>query len=344
MKNSAIDNLRVADSARIVAVEQTRKAKEASDSAARLYNIAVSNALALKAKNRYEDKTMNLRLAWSAWLINKQYGITENAPALYEAMVTAMQENGFDNSLKVNDADVADFFVDSQNRLFTVTEWGEVAGYKIAGDKPQEFMRIKPSESDAPVHKTFFIGNNYLLYSTLDKKNYLTTISSQSTVPLGDNGYINAVVMSDDKSKIVAAYDDGRIMVMDAQSPDKKVVSSINLKRKIIDIVPTSAPNEYYVLLHSGTLLKCNLDNDNTDEIFRRTWMDVGSKLVDIRDKHLLAVCYADGYIYYHDTADDTQNYEFEDSHAKVEYAVYDPNTQILALSSSDKRITLLDT
>ena len=344
MKNSAIDNLRVADSARTVAEEQTRKAKEASDSAARLYNIAVSNALALKAKNRYEDKTMNLRLAWSAWLINKQYGITENAPALYEAMVTAMQENGFDNSLKVNDADVADFFVDSQNRLFTVTEWGEVAGYKIAGDKPQEFMRIKPSESDAPVHKTFFVGNNYLLYSTLDKKNYLTTISSQSTVPLGDNGYINAVVMTDDKSKIVAAYDDGRIVVMDAQSPDKKVVSSADLKNKIIDIVPTSAPNEYYVLLHSGTLLKWNSDNDNTDEIFKRKWMDVGSKLVDIRDKHLLGVCYADGYIYYHDTDSNTKNYEFEDSHAKVEYAVYDPNTQILALSGSDKRITLLNT
>ncbi|MBR4324429.1 MAG: hypothetical protein IKP73_02735 [Bacteroidales bacterium] len=351
MKDTALQNLeiarqavRAADSARRVAEEQTRLAAKASDSAARLYNIAVSNALALKAKNRYEDKTMNLRLAWSAWLINKQCAITENTPALYEAMVCAIQESGFDNSLKVNDNNLADLYIDPQNRLFTVSEWGEVAGYKIAGDKPQEFMRIEPSESSAPVQKTYFLGNNYLLYSTFDKKNYLTTISTQSTMPLKDNGYVNSAIMSDNNSQIIAAYDDGWIFVYDAQSPDKKVVNSIDLKKKILDISATKTPGVYYVLLHSGSLLKWNSNNDNVDEIFKRGPLLVGSKLVDIRDKHLLAVCYADGYIYYLDTDTDTKNYEFTDSHAKVEHAVYDPNTQILALSGSDKRITLLDT
>ena len=122
MKNTALRNLNEAEKARKVAEEQTRIADKASDSAARLYNIAVSNALALKAKNRYEDKTMNLRLAWSAWLINKQFNITENTPTLYEAMISAVQENGFDNSLKINDNDCADFFIDGNKTFAELTD------------------------------------------------------------------------------------------------------------------------------------------------------------------------------------------------------------------------------
>ena len=343
MKNTALRNLNDAEKARKVAEEQTRIADKASDSAARLYNIAVSNALALKAKNRYEDKTMNLRLAWSAWQIKQQFGLTENTPTLYEAMVCAMQENGFDNSLKINDSEVADFFIDGNNRLYTVTKFGEVAGYKMAGDKPQEFVRIKNTEKTAPIQKVFFLNDKFIIYSTYDKKNYIADLAAQNTSALKNSGYINSAVLSNDKTKIVAALDDGEVFIYDAQSLDKKTVTSVNLNKKIISIASSDNNDEYYVLMHTGELVKWNSANNNTKELFSRS-RHIASSLTAIPDKNLLVVCYADGTIFYFDTKNDQVGYEFSGGKSKVESAVYDPKTQLLALIGSDKRITLLDT
>lgn len=343
MKDTALYNLDLAEMARLLAEQQKKKADKATDSAARLYNIAVSNALAMKAKNRYEDKTMNLRLAWSAWLINKEFSITENTPELYEAMICAMQENGFDNSLKINDENVADFYVDSQNNLFTVSDKGEVAGYRMSGDRPQEFMRIKKAENTSPVHKAFFLSEKYLLYSTCDKKNFVIDIQSQTSSYLKPDGYINSAVLSDDKKKIVTAFNDGQIFIYDAQMPEKGAFMGADLKKKVVDIVCTSNPEEFYVLFHSGAVLKWNSAAHNIAEVLSRP-MQNACALIDIRDKNLLGVCYTDGGVYYIDTKTDSLNYEFLGGHSKVEKVVYDSKTEFLALSTADKRITLLDT
>ncbi|MBO4372152.1 MAG: hypothetical protein J5826_04395, partial [Bacteroidales bacterium] len=343
MKNTALRNLNEAEKARKVAEEQTRIADKASDSAARLYNIAVSNALALKAKNRYEDKTMNLRLAWSAWLINKQFNITENTPTLYEAMISAVQENGFDNSLKINDNDCADFFIDGNNHLYTVTRLGEVAAYKMSGDRPKEYLRFKSSASSAPIQKVYFLSNKYLIYSTVDKKNYFTDIASQSTVQFKNSGYINAAALLNNGGRVVVALDNGNIFVYDTQSADKGFVNAIDLKQKIMDVCPSPQPNQCYVMTHNGRVLKYNTADGSTKEIFSRP-MHIGSAMTTIPDKNLLVACYADGTIFYIDTQTDKMGYEFTGGHAKVEKAIYDPVSQYLALSSADKRITLLDT
>ena len=343
MKNSALYNLDLAEKAVRTADSARRVADRASDSAARLYNIAVSNALALKAKNRYEDKTMNLRLAWSAWLINKQFNITENTPALYEAMVCAMQENGFDNSLKVNDGTLADFYIDGNNRLYTITDRGEVAAYKMSGDRPQEFLRIKNPANPSPIEKSFFLSNKYVLYSTMDRKNYLTIIPTQTTVQLQDGGYINAASIRAGTDKIVAAFDNGKIMEYDVPNIGKNAHRSIDIGKKIIDVTCANKPDEYYVFLHSGVLLKWNAATDDLREIYRRP-MNFGSKLACIPDTNLLVACYGNGAICYIDTRADTLGYEFLDAHSQVEKAAYDPVKKFFALSSSDKRITLLDT
>jgi hypothetical protein len=350
MKNTALQNLQTAEKAlseaekaRLLAEEQTLKADKASDSAARLYNIAVSNALAMKAKNRYEDKTMNLRLAWSAWLINKEFAITENTPELFSAMVSAMQENGFDNSLKINDEKISDFYINSQNTLFTASDKGEVAGYKISGDKPHEIFRIKNSETSTPVQKAFFLSDKFYVYSTYDKKNLVTDIKGQTVSNIKPSGYINSAKLSDDGNRIIAAFDEGNIFIYDAQLPEKGAFTGIDLKQKIIDVCSTSDPDEYYVLLHTGTVLKWNSATGDTLNIFFKQYQNAFA-LAEIRDKNMLAVCYGDGTITFIDTKTFEVKNDFSNGPSKFEHAVYDPSTGLLALSGGDKKITIINT
>jgi len=350
MKNTALQNLQTAEKAlneaqeaRLIAEEQTKKADKASDSAARLYNIAVSNALAMKAKNRYEDKSMNLRLAWSAWLINKEFAITENMPELYEAMISAMRENGFDNSLKINDEKISDFYINSSNRLFTVTDRGEVAAYKIAGDKPKELFRIKNTESSTPLQKAFFLSDKYFVYSTFDKKNFVIDINGKTISQLKPSGYINSAVLSEDGRKIIAAFDNGNIFIYDAQLPEKGAFSGIDLKQKIMSVCLTEKPEEYYALTHFGTVLKCNSATGEVKEVFKKDYQNAFA-LADIRDKNMLAVCYGDGAVTFIDTKTEEVISEFSNGFSKFERAVYDQGTGFLALSGGDRRISLINT
>ena len=350
MKDQALENLDIAEkarteaeTARILAEEQTQKADKASDSAARLYNIAVSNALAMKAKNRYEDKTMNLRLAWSAWLINKEFSITENTPELYAAMISAMRENGFDNSLKVRDENISDFYITPQNTLFTATDKGEIAVYKISGDRPKEISRIKNSENSLPLQKAYFLEDKYFVFSKYDKSNYVTDIKSGHTSHLTPSGYINKAILSDDKQKIIAAFDDGNIFIYDAQLPEKGAFAGTNLKEKVIDICPTENPDEYFVLVHLGRVLKWNSATGEVKTVYRRPYQNTFA-LSDIRDKHLLAVCYGDGTVCFIDTKTLEIKSEFSNGPSKFEHAVYDPVTGFVALSGGDKKLSLINT
>ncbi|MBQ3618723.1 MAG: hypothetical protein II939_11280 [Bacteroidales bacterium] len=125
-------------------------------------------------------------------------------------------------------------------------------------------------------------------------------------------------MLSNDKTKIVPALDDGEVFIYYAQSLDKKSVANANLNKKIISIASSGNNDEYYVLMHTGELVKWNSANNNTKEVFSRS-RHIASSLTAILDKNLLVVCYADGTIFYFDI-------------------------QLLAIIGSDKRITLLDT
>ena len=195
----------------------------------------------------------------------------------------------------------------------------------------------------AAIQCLIFLNDKFIIYSTYDKKNYIADISAQNTSALKNNVYINSAVLSNDKTKIVAALDNGEVFIYDAQSLDKKTVANANLNKKIISIAPSDNNDEYYILMHTGELVKWNSANNNTKEVFSRS-RHIASSLTAIPDKNLLVVCYADGTIFYFDTKNDQVGYEFSGGKSKVESAVYDPKTQLLALIGSDKRITLLDT
>jgi hypothetical protein len=61
-----------ADKERQNVIEQMKLTAKANSEAARLYYVALCNTLAMKAKNQYEDKSLNLRLAKTACEMNRK--------------------------------------------------------------------------------------------------------------------------------------------------------------------------------------------------------------------------------------------------------------------------------
>ena len=348
MKDDALANLRRAederkraDSARNNADIARKNAEMEKERAETANNIALAATIAMKAKNQYEDKSLSIRLANTAYNINKG---SQNNADLYDAILYALEEYGYNNALATTSEPIKAFKIDSQNRLLVATESGSVIGYKMGGGRASEYMRISKFESAMPVHKAFFLTEKYLIYSTKDHKTFVIDIPAQKQYKVSfDGDYINAAILTPDGNYIVEAFNNGNLYALSTAALNSKPVVSHNFGSKIIDICQGSA-NDAYVLLHSGVLQKFSITNGSTKTILNDTRFNAFA-VANISDKHLLAVCFANGNINFVNTNTDTKvDGEMLGGHSKLEQMVYDPRTQILALTSADKRVSFINT
>ena len=348
MKNIALENLRSAEDARketeqalVIAEQQTFRATQASDSATRLYNTAVSNALAMKAQNRYEDKSLNLRLAWSSWLMCRDCGVTMNTAELYQAMLFSMAENGFDNKLEITNDKVSDFYIAPNNDILVLSEKSEIIGYKISGDKPQEFMRFQCQEGSSPIEKAFFVSEDMAVFSTKDKHSFLVDLNLQQTFKLPRSGYITCADKLND-GFVATATATGMVDVWNYKDGKLQLVKTFNFDSKVSDLKFWGSDNNVYVLLHKGVLSKCNIQNGTNEVVMDKSPLNAYSMTI-IEQQNYVVIGFSDDKIRYYNTQDGSI-FEVLSGHAKPGAMIYDPNTKLLARSSDDKRIMLVDT
>lgn len=348
MKNIALKNLQSAEDARketeqalIVAENQTERARQASDSVSRLYNTAVSNALAMKAQNHYEDKSLNLRLAWSSWLMCRDCGLSSNTAELYQAMLFAMKENGFDNKLEITTDKIADFFVSTNNNILVLTEKPEIIGYKISGDAPQEYTRIDCAESNSPVEKAFFISDDKVVFSTKDKQTFVSDVNSKKTVKLPRQGYFTAAD-NGINNMFATATANGILDVWQNDNGEIKIKKMFFFDTKISDIKISSDGSKVFALLHKGILMQCNINDGSTETIIDKHPLYAYSMEL-LESNNYIVTCFSDGNIRYYNTENKTV-FDFLGGHSKPGDMTYDPNSKRLARSSSDKRIMIVDT
>ena len=348
MKDEAIANLRTAeqerrnadiarqaaDTARQTAEVEKEKAEEAN-------NIALAATIAMKAKNKYEDKSLSVRLAYTAYKINKG---NQNNADLYDAMLYALEEYGFDNSIRPTGDNIKAFKIDNANRLLIITSTGRVACYQMSSGRPVEYFSITKFESSMPVHKAFFLSEKYLIYSTKDRNTYIVDIPAQKQYKASYNGdYINAAFLTPDGTHIVEAFNNGNLYAVPVANLGAKTAHNHNFASKIIDICECGN-NGVYVLLHSGELIKYAISSGSTKTILGDKRVNA-SALANITDKNLLAVCFANGNIHFVNTLTDTKvEGEMLGGHSSLEKMVYNPRTQILALTSADKRVSFINT
>ena len=344
-RKNADKNYNLAEKERQNAIRQAELTDKANDKAEQLYYLALCNTLAMKAKNKYEDKTLNLRLAKTACEMGRNSGAGSGKNAdLYDAMLYALEQNSIVKPLDIpSETAVKSFAVTPSGEIVTVDASGTVCRHHILSDGSLVTVETIGVFADrTPVETAVFITPNVMAYSLKDRRSYLVEVAAgHQTEISGTDGYIQAASPSPDGKTFALAcfYGKVAVMTMDSGSP----VVEHDFKKAITDVYYHS-DGEVYVLCHDGTLLKWDYKEHSVKNILKPTGRKIAFKTAAVSEKNLLAVCYSDGGMQFLSLNDDTPSVSMTGGHTKIEDMVYDPVRGILALSSADNRITLINT
>ncbi|MBR4440060.1 MAG: hypothetical protein IKS00_00800 [Bacteroidales bacterium] len=325
------------------ALYQMQLTKEANDSASRLYYVALCNTLAMKAKNKYEDKLLNLRLAKTACEMNLKGGSSQKNADLYDAMLLAMEENRIINPIKLSNSGIKAFTVDNQGRIVTFDNSGEVSFHRIVGGGKSKIESvISDYVGKVPVENAVFATNYLIAYSTKDRSSYLINIDNKRRVTLpSSSNYVKAVSPSPDVAKCVVIYSDGKAAVISTDNGN--TLADNDFQTKLTDVY-FHKDGVVYLLCHDGRLLKWNYLGGDVKTILPASSLQNAFKVTAIPDKDILVVCYSDGDIQFVNLLSDQKCGTMAGGHSNLENVLYDHSTGILALSSADKRISLVNT
>ncbi len=349
MRQTAELNSRIAEAQRDTAEQERRKAlyqmlltQQANDSASRLYYIALCNTLAMKAKNSYEDKTLNLRLAKLACEMNSKGGSQEKNADLYDAMLFAMEQNGIIKPMSFKNSDISKFTIDSKGRIITFNGDATVSYYRIlANGQPENVQTITDFQSKTPVERSAFVSPSIIAYTTKDRNSYLIYTDSKRQIKLDAvNDYIQTASPSPDKRLCVVAYTNGRVSVV--PSDGGVPVADKHFQTKVTDVY-YHGNGVVYVLCHDGRLLKWNHNNGDVSTVLPSSKPQNAFRMAHIASQNKLAICFSEGDIQFVNLANDQKDEKIAGTHTKLENVLYDPVSGIIAISSADKRITLIN-
>ena len=326
------------------ALHQMELTNEANDNAARLYYVALCNTLAMKAKNQYEDKTLNLRLAKTACEMNlKGGGDTKKNADLYDAMLFAMEENKIIEPLNISGGPFKAFAIDPAGCIVTIADDGTIAQHRIASNGSTEPVTINNTiVNKTPIESAAFVTPSLIVVSTKDHRSLLLNLANNNITRLPNiNDYIYAASPSPDHQKCAVGYINGNVVIIDTNGNAPE--NEHDFKTNITDVYYHNNDN-IYVLCHDGSLLKWTISSNNVKTILPPNTRHKAFKMAAVNDKNLLAVCYSDGDMQFVDLATDQKGSRMTGGHSKLENMLYDPASGILALSSADKRIALINT
>jgi hypothetical protein len=352
------DRLRMAaDSNRLYAEDQRIKAEndrnelqrqieltnEANEKSARFNMMAMSNLLAMKAKNSYDDKMLNLRLVMMAYKLAKDYNV-ENTADLYDAVLFALEENKMISPMRTTSSKLMKFTTDYEGGLVCISQYAQIYGYKLVDGKTKEYVRNTKHATKLPLQNALFLDPDNIIYSTSDHNTYYRNVKTDEKIKVSSQGdVIQAATMTMDAKYIVAAFQGGRVIVLDSKDPDGRIINALNLKTKITGLCCSPNNNEVYLLTSKGELIKWSIKDGKQKQIFAQKKL-TASCIVAIPDKRQVAVCFANGTIQFVDMRTDTQVFEMLGSHSGFKDAVYDTETGFLVISSVDKRISIINT
>lgn len=342
-------NYQLAEERRNEAEEQRKKVidqmdltEKANANARRLYYVALCNTLAMKAKNQYEDKSLNLRLAKTACEMSRKGGEESKNADLYDAMVFAMEQNKLISPLKFGDGEQKALSIDSDGTINTFGDDGSSCQYAVSPNGTiKQTGRIADFVSKVPVENAIFAAPSLVVSCGKDRKSYIIDLNRNTRTQLPcDDDYVVAASQSPDRKQCAVAYTYGKVVMMPldgSATPCEKDFGTM--------VTGVCHLGDYiYVLAHDGRLFKWNPKTDNLTTVLPANGKQHAFCVASISDKRKLAVCFSDGGVQMINLNDDSKGEWVAGGHAKLEHAVYSPETGILALSSADKRIALLNT
>jgi len=340
-KNEAQNAQRSAEIAR----QEQEKAERAKDSASHLYNITLCNTLAMKAKNKYEDRMLNLRLANEAYRISQESRMDAKKNAeLYDAMLYSLKQNEIIKPLDLKtEKPLKTFAIDKSGCVVAIDDEATITQYKIQpGGKTTPVMRYGENPSKLPVESAVFASPDIVAYSLKDKASYIFNTKNKTRTPLPvKTDYVRSASMAPDGTCAVA-FNNGKIAIVTTTgNPSDDIIKDFSTK--LTDVLCLGS-NTAYVLCHDGSLIKWDYAKDKETRILAPSTGLSTFKMAAIPDQNRLVVCYSDGTMQFIDISTGKVVDNKTGGHAKLENMLYDPKSGMLALSSADKRISLYNT
>lgn len=190
--------------------------EDANANARRLYYVALCNTLAMKAKNQYEDKSLNLRLAKTACEMSRKGGEESKNADLYDAMVFAMEQNKLISPLKFGDGEQKALSIDSDGTINTFGDDGSSCQYAVSPNGTiRQTGRITDFESKVPVENAIFAAPSLVISCGKDRKSYIIDLNRNTRTQLPcDDDYVVAASQSPDRKQCAVAYTYGKVVMM----------------------------------------------------------------------------------------------------------------------------------
>ncbi|MCQ2252769.1 MAG: hypothetical protein MJZ61_04890 [Bacteroidales bacterium] len=339
----AEEQRKIAEGDREKLQDQMKLTAEAQAKSERFNFLAMSNLLAMKTKSQYEDPKMNLRFALTAYNMMVSNDI-DNVPELYDAILYAMEQNGMLEPMKTSNNKLLSFSIDDEGKVVCISDNAHVFVYSLQGGKTKELSKLTKYETKLPLQNAIFLDPYNVVYSTSDHNTYHLNIKTQERSKLSSQGeVVKSAGMTPDGKYIVTGYSGGRITVLNASDPEDHIVASVNFKTRLVDLCCSPNCTDVYALTQRGELIKWSI-KDNKQKVIFQQKDQKASAIVSIPDKRQLAICFDKGNIEFVDVMTDTKVDAMLGGHSGLESAVYDSQQNLLALSGSDHRVTIINT
>jgi len=329
----------IADEQRNKAEMHRKHAESASDSAKKLSYVAISQSLALKAIQKFDDIQLNILLAMQAYNFNKTYSDYNRPPSLYNALRIAETKSGDKNVLNISSNAISSIFV-SKNILIAVCKNGQLIKYDVIQQKKTDSIFIpKP---DIPINSSYILTPSYILFCLENKELFLYNSDLKKTFKLtGHSDYVRAAAYNPNNKMLVTAGREKSIIVWRLNDTGVENVFAYNFDFRFNTLQFSSDYTTFFAGSALANIIQCNPEK-RTQTNFESQKTSVQSIMVSANGKYLVAGC-SSGVAQLFDCTNNNKLTEITVSSSAVRFVAIDDKSAILATACDDKILRIYD-
>ena len=324
-----------AEEMRVLSENERKIAETERERANVLSYLAMAQSLALKSKQNYNDKQVNLLLAYQAYKFNSDYGGSEQDPEIYKALNYAILNSGEKNSIPLEKENFTSLSINGAISL--ISKEGKFQKYAFAGGKP---TWSKSLQLKTPVNSAFIIDANYAIIGYEDRTAYLWNYESNQVEKFSDyNDYIRGAIKLSN-STIAISDRSPALKIWNFEQKKPKLVIEITFEARVNNFVFVPKQNMIVAACNDGNIL--GIDLENYEKKLLSVKKNRATSIALSPDQNLLAVGYSSGVIDIFSVSDKIiLKSTIYASSAGVSNIAFSENSQIVAIATDDKRINL---
>ncbi len=245
MAKRRADSLRlIAERQKQIADEQRQKAIEANKEANRLTILSLTQSLAFKATQKYDDKQTNLLLAYYAYYLNKKYNGNPHDPVIYEGLRYAYFLAKNIKSIKISDASIRAVYNNDLINLTYITIDGDIYKFNIKSLDKKE-ITLKKKYRTGKVLKASFMNGQRLIVQNLNRDLYLVDLNKKNSIKFAEG--LKDVKALSSKGNNIFAVTPNKLYHWKIENGRVTLVREIKFNKPIIKIAVSGKEDKVYL-------------------------------------------------------------------------------------------------